>query len=58
MRSTPSIDMMDLDEDNANSHGILITLMSYQGTERKVTEQALVKFVKEPKGILEKNPSR
>lgn len=51
--------MMELDEDSASGCEILGILMLYQGTERKVTEQVLVKFVKEPTGILgKKNPKR
>ena len=44
-----------MDRDSANSPRIngLGKSMVYQGTERKVTEQAAVKFAEEPKRILD-----
>ena len=54
-RSTTSNSRVELDRDSANSPRIngLGKSMVYQGTERKVTEQAAVKFAEEPKRILD-----
>lgn len=53
MRKTAPTGRKELDKDSAHSPKILGKLLVYQGRERKVIEQALVKFVEEPKGILE-----